>query len=99
MVKRHPHIALITITSGSWIDGEWVKGEKSEIKIKGLYFSSSNDRQMKQNVDGNASIVHGEFSTKVKPVKDATHIRIDSIGLDAPIICWEPFQTHSVIYV
>ena len=55
--------------------------------------------QLKQNVDGKEFIVHGEFSTKIRPVENAKRIRIDSIALDVDIICWEPFQTHSVIYV
>ena len=49
--------------------------------------------------NGKEFIVHGEFSTKIRPVENAKRIRIDSIALDVDIICWEPFQTHSVIYV
>ena len=36
---------------------------------------------------------------QLKRNADAKHIRIDSIALDVDIISWEPFQTHSVIYV
>lgn len=98
-MKRHSHTAIVTIQSGSLVKGEWIEGESSEIKIKGQYFPSNSGQQVKQNADGKEFIVRGEFSTKVRPVKDAVHICIDSIGLDVPIICWEPFQTHSVIYM
>ena len=65
----------------------------------GQYFPSNSGQQLKRNVDGKEFIVHGEFSTKARPVENAKHIRIDSIALDVDIISWEPFQTHSVIYV
>lgn len=99
MVKRYSHTAVITVSTGSLVKGEWVEGESSEIQIKGQYFPSNSGQQMKQNPDGKEFVVHGEFSTKTKPVKGAVQIRIDSIALDAKIICWEPFQMHSVIYV
>lgn len=99
MVKRYSHTAVITVSTGSLVKGEWVEGESSEIVVKGQYFPSNSGQQMKRNANGNEFIVRGEFSTKAWPVKDAVYIRIDSIGLDVPIICWEPFQTHSVIYV
>lgn len=99
MVKRYSHKAVVTIQSGSLVKGEWVAGEPQEIEVKGQYFPSNSGQQLKQNADGKEFIVHGEFSTKVRPVENAKHIRIDSIGLDVNIICWEPFQIHSVIYV
>lgn len=99
MVKRYSHTAIVTIQIGSLVKGEWVAGEPAEVEVKGQYFPSNSGQQVKRNVNGNEFIVRGEFSTKARPIKDAVHIRIDSIGLDAPIICWEPFQTHSVIYV
>lgn len=98
-MKRYSHIAIVTIPTGSLIKGEWVAGEPQKIEMKGQYFPSNSGQQLKQNIDGKEFIVHGEFSTKARPVSDANHIRIDSIGLDADIICWEPFQTQSVIYV
>lgn len=81
------------------VKGEWVAGIPTEIEVTGQYFPSNSGQQLKRNVDGREFIVHGEFSTKERPVANAKHIRIDSIGLDVHIICWEPFQTHSVIYV
>jgi len=99
MVKRYSHTAIVIIQSGTLVKGEWVASEPQEIEVKGQYFPSNSGQQLKQNADGKEFIVHGEFSTKVRPVPGAKHIRIDSIGLDADIICREPFQTHSVIYV
>lgn len=98
-MKRYSHTAIVTVSTGSLIKGEWMAGAPQEIEVKGQYFPSNSGQQVKQNVDGKEFVVHGEFSTKVCPVTDAKHIRIDSIALDADIICWEPFQTHSVIYV
>lgn len=99
MVKRYSHTAIVTIQSGALVKGEWVAGVSLDIEVKGQYYPSNSGQQVKQNADGKEFIVHGEFSTKVRPVSDAKHIRIDSIGLDVNIICWESFQTHSVIYV
>lgn len=98
MVKRYSHTAVITISTGSLVKGEWVEDGSFEIEIKGRYFPS-NSGNVKKNIDGEERPVHGEFSTKARPVKDAVRIRIESIGLDVKIICWEPFQSHSVIYV
>lgn len=99
MVKRYSHKAIVTIQSGQLVKGEWIAGKPTEIEVPGQYFPSNSGQQLKQNADGKEFIVHGEFSTKVRPVENVKRIRIDSIGLDVNIICWEPFQTHSVIYV
>lgn len=99
MVRRHPHTAVITVEPGSLENGEWVKGEPSERIIRGLYFASNSGNQVKVNADGRECIVHGEFSTREEPIEGASRLRIDSEAVDVPIICWEKFQTHSVIYV
>lgn len=99
-MKRYSHTAIVTVSTGSLVKGEWIGGKPSYIEIKGQYYPSrDNGGLVKMNIDGDECPVHGEFSTKAHPVHDAKHIRIESIGLDADIICWEPFQTHSVIYV
>lgn len=98
MVKRYSHTAIITISVGSLVKGEWVAGMPQEIEVKGQYFPNNSGIQ-KKNIDGEECPVHGEFSTKIQPVKNAVRIRIDSIGLNGEIICWERFQSHSVIYV
>ena len=92
MVKRYSHTAIVTIQSCQLAKGEWVAGKPTEIEVTGQYYPSNSGQQLKRNVDGREFIVHGEFS-------NAKHIRIDSIALDVDIISWEPFQTHSVIYV
>ena len=98
MVKRYSHTAIITIATGSVVNGEWIENKPSEAIVKGQYFPDTSG-QLTLNVDGNEKTVHGEFSTLHKPIENASKIRIDSIALDAPIIKWEPFQSHSVIYV
>lgn len=99
-MKRHSHTAIVTVPAGSLVKGEWMAGEPMEIELKGQYYPSRDSGGgVKKNIDGEERPVHGEFSTKERPVPDANHIRIDSIGLDVDIICWEPFQSHSVIYV
>lgn len=100
MVKRYPHTAIISgETEGHNIKGEYIPGEPFNIQVQGCYFPSNSGQQVKSNVDGKECIVKGEFSTKHEPVNDVTRIQIDEKNLDAPIICWEKFQTHSVIYV
>lgn len=98
MVKRYSHTAIITILTGALVNGEYIFDEPRQIQVKGQYYPSGSG-EVKSTPDGKELPVHGEFSTTARPVKGATRIRIDSIGLDAGIICWEPFQTHSVIYV
>ena len=84
MVKRYSHTAIVTIQSCQLVKGELVAGKPMEIEVTGQYYPSNSGQQ---------------FSTKARPVENAKHIRIDSIALDVDIISWEPFQTHSVIYV
>ena len=69
MVRRYSHKAIVTIQSGQLVKGEWVAGEPTEIEVTGQYFPSNSGQQLKQNVDGKEFIVHGEFSTKIRPVK------------------------------
>jgi hypothetical protein len=97
---RYPHTAIVSgEIGGEYIKGVFAPGELFEESIKGCYFPSNSGQQLKRNADGAEMIVKGEFSTKAKPIKGVTHIKIDSIGLDERIICWEKFQTHSVIYI
>lgn len=100
MINRYSHIAIITTEpDDQWEHGEWIGGEPIENKVKGQYFPSNSGNQLKYKADGGDFTVKGEFSTKHKKIDHATHIRIDSIGLDAKIESWEQFQTHSVIYI
>lgn len=100
MIKRYSHTAIITVeVDGHLENGEWVEGTPKEFTVKGQYFPNNSGNQEKANVDGKLFTVKGEFSTTHKKIKDATRIRIDSIGLDVKIESWEQFQTHSVIYI
>ena len=99
-VRRYPNAAIVSgETGGEYIKGVFVPGESFEKTVQGSYFPSNGGQQLKRNVDGDERTVKGEFSTKAKPIKGVTNIKIDSIGLDERIICWEKFQTHSVIYI
>ena len=99
MVKRYSHTAIVTIQSCQLAKGEWVAGKPTEIEVTGQYYPSNSGQQLKRNVDGREFIVHGESSNKARPVDNEKHNRVDRIALVVDIISWEPFQTHSVIYV
>ena len=92
MVRRYSHKAIVTIQSGQLVKGEWVAGEPTEIEVTGQYFPSNSGQQLKRNVDGKEFIVHGEFSTKARPVENAKHIRIDSIALDVDSLAGNRFR-------
>ncbi len=103
MVKRNAHTAVVTVpgSGGKVVNGEWVNGESPiQLEVKGHYDPVSNSRVViKVNSQGNEKEVHGEFYTRAKAVKEASHLHIDSIGIDVDIISWEQYQSHSVIYV
>lgn len=100
---RYPHKAVVTLESnGALIDGEWQDGVKTEMLISGRYESVSDGRiVMKSNPLGDEKQVHGYFYTKERPDINTAYqrLRIDSLGIDVDIICWESFQSHSVINV
>ena len=77
MVRRYSHKAIVTIQSGQLVKGEWVAGEPTEIEVTGQYFPSNSGQQLKRNVDGKEFIVHGEFSTKARPVENAKHMHVN----------------------
>lgn len=103
MVKRNSHTAVVTIPgSGGLVNGEWVEGgaAPTEIEVKGHYDPVNNSRVViKVNSQGNEKEVHGEFYTRSKAVKEATHMHIASIEISVDIISWDQYQSHSVIYV
>nr|DAJ17279.1 MAG TPA: hypothetical protein [Siphoviridae sp. ct8TV20] len=103
MVKRYPHTAIVTIeANGKLVKGEWVKGEPIEITISGRY-DPVNDGAivMKANSLGEEKQVHGYFYTKVQPPENTYFLSliVKTKGINAPIVCWEPYQSHSVICV
>ena len=103
MVKRYPHTAIDTIESnGELVDGEWKKGEPSALSIIGRYDPVSDGRIIKKsNVLGDEKQVHGYFYTKVRPDINAKYhrLQVPAFGINVEIICWEPYQSHSVICV
>lgn len=103
MVKRYPHTAIVTIeANGQLVNGEWDSGKPTEQSVSGRYDPVSDGTVvLKRNSNGNEKQVHGYFYTKVQPVKDTKYLRlkIASKSIDVPIICWEPYQSHSIINV
>lgn len=103
MVKRYPHTAVVTIeVAGKVVDGEWVPGEQVKISVTGRYDPVSDGAVvMKRNSAGDEAQVHGYFYTKMQPQVDSKFLRlkVESKGIDVPIICWEPYQSHSIINV
>ena len=103
MVKRYPHTAIVTIdVDGKLVDGEWVKGKPIEMSVPGRYDPVSDGTTvMKANNLGDEKQVHGYFYTRMQPPKDVKLLRLKvySKGIDVPIICWEPYQSHSIINV
>lgn len=103
MVTRYPHTALITYEiGGKLVNGEWVDGETKTLSVKGRYDSVGDGRiVMKKNSLGDEKQVHGYFYTKVRPDIDVKYLRLQvlSLNVDVDIICWEPYQSHSIINV
>lgn len=103
MVKRYPHTAIVTIeANGRLVAGEWIPGESVEISVPGRYDPVSDGRIiLKRNSAGDEAQVHGYFYTKMQLPADSKFLRVKVVskGIDVPIICWESYQSHSVICV
>ena len=103
MVKRYPHTAIVTMSAnGQLVDGEWVPGIPVEISVSGRYDSVSDGRiVLKRNSAGDEAQVHGYFYTKMQPPTGSKFLRlkVESKGIDVPVICWELYQSHSIINV
>lgn len=100
MVKRYPHIAKITIqTPGQLINGEWVDGSDQVIEIAGRYEPINTNNVIRQNSAGDEVIVRGEFYTKHEKISGAVSLEIAELGIKRNIICWWPYQSHSVVSV
>lgn len=100
MVRRYPHTAIVTIEGKpQLVNGKRVAVDSRNIEVYGRY--DSDGKTIKKNELGKETVVQGVFYTKVLPPIEGrpVRIRIDSLGIDRPIVCWEPFQTHSVISV
>lgn len=103
MVKRYPHTAIVTIgIEGHLINGEWAEGKPIELSVTGRYDPVSDSVVvLKRNAVGDEAQVHGYFYTKMQPPTEGKFFRliVASKGIDVPVICWEPYQSHSVICV
>ena len=103
MVKRYPHTAIVTIeANGHLVNGEWVPGKPVEISVPGRYDPVSDGRiVLKHNSAGDETQVHGYFYSKMQPPADSKFLRLKvaSKGIDVPVICWEPYQSHSITNV
>ncbi len=103
MVKRRRYIAVVTLESaGKLVDGEWKEGTTGTIEIKGHYDAASDARIIvRRNSNGDEKQVSGYFYTGKKPLFDGTPVKvsIEELGINVPVICWDPYQTHSVICV
>lgn len=103
MVKRNAHTAIVAIPDCGVkvVNGERVEdGQPVEVEVKGHYDPVNSSKVViKRNSMGDEKEVHGEFYTRTKADRTATHLSIASIGIDVDIISWDQYQTHSVIYV
>lgn len=103
MVKRYPHTAIVTMSAkGQVVDGELVPGIPVEISVSGRYDPVSDGRiVLKRNSAGDEAQVHGYFYTKMQPPASSKFLRlkVESKGIDVPVICWELYQSHSIINV
>lgn len=96
-------MAIVTIeTGGMLVKGEWVAGYISEITISGRYDPVGDGTiVLKRNPIGDEKQVHGYFYTNLQPSRDVRYLRlkVNEKGIDVPIICWESYQSHSIINV
>lgn len=100
MVKRYPHIAIITgETGGSMVNGEWVEGTPISVEIEGRYDPVNTNNVIRQNALGNEVIVRGEFYTQHPVIEGSLTLEVPELGIKRSIICWWPYQTHSLISV
>ncbi|MGR4857902.1 hypothetical protein ABLT32_02215 [Bacteroides pyogenes] len=103
MVKRYSYVAIVTVeVSGSVINGEWQEGRTEKVEVKGHYDSMNDSRIIiRRNPNGDEKQVSGFFYTKRKPKFEGTPVRltVPELDIDVPVICWDPYQSHSVINV
>lgn len=100
MVKRYPHTAKIKVQMpGQLVNGEWIEGSDQVIEIAGRYDPVNTNNVIRQNSAGDEVIVRGEFYTKHEKIDGAVSIEIAELGINRTIICWWPYQSHSVVSV
>lgn len=100
MVKRYPHTAIITVmVPGQLVNGEWVDGNEETIEVIGRYDPVNTNDVIRLNAQGNEVIVRGEFYTQHEKIAGAVTLEIAELGIKRDIICWWPWQSHTVISV
>lgn len=103
MVKRRAYTAVITLEIGGGIvNGEYQEGPTKTIEVKGHYDSASDSRIIiRRNSNGDEKQISGFFYAGRKPEFEGIPIRLSvlELGIDVPIICWDPYQSHSVINI
>lgn len=103
MVKRKAYEATVTLEIAGWVvNGEWQEGRTDTLSVKGHYNSATGARIIiRRNANGDEKQVSGYFFPGKKPKFEGNPIRLTVPGLeiDVPIICWDSYQSHSVINV
>lgn len=100
MLPYTGHTAIVTVEIGGHLEnGEWIEGSKQELAIKGRYIPGNNGSQVVKNKDGDEVIYKGRFMTSTPENKDAVRLLVASKGVEAPIINWYPYDSHTVIYI
>ena len=98
---RYPHKAKIISNNDTIVGGECVKGIPSDVEIIGRYEETGTSGRsiLRLNAQGDEMIVKGEFYTKHRKIEGATSFEVVALGVSRPIVCWNDFQTYSVISV
>lgn len=100
MLPYTGHTAIVTVEIGGHLEnGEWIEGSKQELMIKGRYIPGNNGNLVVKNKDGDEVIYKGRFMTSEPINKDAVRLLVASKGVEAPIINWYPYDSHTVIYI
>ena len=108
MVTRYPkeHDAEVVYDSTGHLEhGEWIPGVHKTVHLHGRFDHSNSSRHvLKKNANGDLLEVYGEYYTRRQLDGETAHahcrtLRIPGLGIERPIIAWENYQTHSVIYV
>ncbi|RHR75545.1 hypothetical protein DWW69_09655 [Bacteroides sp. AF16-49] len=100
MVKRYPHMAIISIErEAEFESGKYVPSCKSySLEIKGRY--DPDGKTIKKNDTGNEKIVKGSFYSKYVPsIGKIIRIKIESLNIDEPVLSIDYFQTHTIISI
>lgn len=85
-----------------FVKGEKVPGATFELIVKGhLGPLDTSYAIVKKNSYGEEKRVSGYFYTNRRPAYDgnAVRVKIETLCIDVPVICWDPYQSHSVICI